>query len=427
MALNSVTMLYTYGIIFVALLLTTYWLFLYFDIRENGDINDLEKEKGSRFKPRIAVLIPTLNEGEILRKTVENVAACDYPVGKMSIYIVLNKGSKKPTRDIARSMHGKNVRIIDAPMNGKSKVMNYALKKYVKEQFILILDSDTLVDKELIRRLVVYFKDEKVGAVVSSVEVLNPRTFSEQMQRYEYLLSIIARKALSYLGGLLIVHGAGSMFRRTAMKDVGYFDEDNYSEDMEIGMHLLTKGYKVESSLNARSYTKAPDTLRALFVQRKRWFSGFFHNISKYRKVIFQKKYSSLGLLVVPFMLVSVFFSVFVVALLVYSFLSWAVPLYYLTVNTNFWNAVSVQLSSSTPTVYSINYLSVLSILSFIVAMFSVFFSLRVIDAKVSAIKDSFGILIYTIFYSFFLSFIWIYGLLIFAIKRRGEGWKTNT
>ncbi|MEM0111937.1 MAG: glycosyltransferase family 2 protein, partial [Candidatus Parvarchaeota archaeon] len=223
--MSNLSDLYTFGIAFIVLLLAVFWLLVFVDINRKKMEEEGKKAERRNELKTVAVLIPTLAEGEELRKTVSSVLDSDYPKSMFKVYIVLNKASPQYTREIAYSMRSRRVKVIEAPMNGKAAVMNYALKGFIEEELLLVLDADTLVAKDLMRRLVWPFKDRKVASVVSSVKVYKPRRIIEYLQKYEYLLSIMARKAMSVLGGLMVVHGAGSMFRVSALRKVGYFDQ----------------------------------------------------------------------------------------------------------------------------------------------------------------------------------------------------------
>ncbi|MGC8533818.1 MAG: glycosyltransferase [Candidatus Parvarchaeum sp.] len=399
----SASDLFTASIVFVLLVLSIFWIFYFFDI--NHEIKKEEKkELQIKRHPSVAVLIPAIYEGRRLRETIENVKENEYPNYK--IYIVLNKSS---TEETVRAARARNVSVIRAPFDGKARVMNYAIRNFINEDYVLILDADTFIEKDLITRLVYHFKSKKVAAVVSSVKVYKPRKLVEYLQYYEYLLSILARKALSKVGGLVIIHGAGSMFDTKILKKVGCFDDNNYSEDMEIGMRLLTEGYKVESSIKAVSYTVVPNTLKKLFKQRVRWFSGFFYNVIKYRKTALNSKRNDIWKIALPFMLVSIFLSFFVIIGLVYTTLIFLLPAYGVLTNTN----LSFFISYFLP---SLSFLSLdtrvfLEIVGACIGIFSILYSLRTIDHKFKAIKDFFGILAYMTFYSFFLSFVWLYSL----------------
>ena len=416
--------IYTFGVAFITLILAIFWLLIFIDInREKKEENSKKQRKTVKLRT-VAVLIPTLAEKEELRKTVNAALASDYPKKLFKVYVVLNKSSPSSTREIAYSVRSNRVKVIEAPMNGKAAVMNYALKKFVKEELLLILDADTLINKDLMYKLAVQFKGKGVGGVVSSVKVYKPRNILEYLQSYEYMLSIMARKAMSVLGGLMVAHGAGSMFSTKIIKKVGYFDEKNYTEDIEMGLRLLVNGYLVENAIDAVSYTIAPNTLKGLVKQRLRWFSGFFINVLKYRKKIMSTKYRVLGLIIVPISLVSISLGIVVVVGLVYYFVSLALYFYTLVLNTSLSYAF---FSSFQFSVFSLNTIYITLITLTVIGLFSLFYSLRSANGRLDAFKDTLGILIYSIFYSFFLSFVWLASLIMLSVRRRGVGWGIPT
>ena len=399
----SLSDLFTSSIVFVLLVLSIFWIFYFFDIN-----HEIKKEEENELKitefPSVAVLIPAIYEGKRLRETIENVKQTSYP--NYNIYVVLNKSSTKET---VKAATAKGVKVIKAPFDGKARVMNYAIRNYINEKFLLVLDADTFIEKDLMTRLVYHFKNKKVAAVVSSVKVYKPKKVVEYLQYYEYLLSILARKALSKIGGLVIIHGAGSMFNTEILKKIGYFDDNNYSEDMEIGMRILTQGYRVESSVKAISYTVVPNTLRKLFKQRVRWFSGFFFNVLKYRKTALDSKRNDIWKIALPFMLVSIFLSFFVIIGITYTVVVFLLPAYGILSNTG----LSFFTSYFLP---QISFLTLdtrifLELVGAGIGIFSIIYSLLTIDHKFKAVKDFFGILGYMTFYSFFLSFVWLYSL----------------
>ena len=297
--------------------------------------------------------------------------------------------------------------------------MNYAIKNYIDEDYLLVLDADTFIEKDLMTRLIYHFRNKKVAAVVSAVRVYQPKKIVEYLQYYEYLLSILARKALSKIGGLVIIHGAGSMFDTKILKKIGCFDENNYSEDMEIGMRILTNGYRVESSIKAVSYTIAPNTLKKLFTQRVRWFSGFFFNVIKYRKTALNSKKNDIWKIALPFMLVSIFLSFFVIIGLVYTAVIFLLPAYGVLANTNLSFFMSYFLPSLS--FLSLNSKIFLELTGAAIGIFSILYSLKTIDHSFKAVQDFFGILAYMTFYSFFLSFVWLYSLSALGKFRSGK------
>ncbi len=406
--------------LFVVLLSSFFWLFMYLYVGEEK----IETRKISRYHS-VAVLIPTINEGKFIKKTVMSALALDYPRSRYTIYIALNKSSTKDTVDTAHSLKSSRVKVIDCPVNGKSKVMNYVLKKFIKERVLLVLDADTLVDRRLLLRTVPFFDDDMVGAVVSSVKVLKPKTLAERLQHYEYLLSIISRKVLSSMAGLIVAHGAGSTFRVSIIKKLGYFDDSgNPTEDLEIGLRILSNGYRVETDPKAISYTVVPKSFGALFEQRKRWFSGFFVNMIKYRKSLFSKENARLGFFILPLVILSTVLGIVAMVAIgvpLYDFLSGELNL---ILNTSLSFAVSAQVGALP---FYINPIFMLAVATSLLGIIAIYYALNYSGIRLNKYKDTVGVIGYIFFYSFFLSFVWLYTAISMAITRRGYVWKIAT
>ncbi|MCW1291998.1 MAG: glycosyltransferase family 2 protein, partial [Candidatus Rehaiarchaeum fermentans] len=253
---------------------SVFWMFVFL---EESNMNN---KKHKNRKKSVAIVIPCIYEGKEIINTVEKALEINYK--NKRIYLVLNKSSSKETVDSANYLKNKynEINLIFAPFNGKSKVLNYSIKNFVKEEIILILDADTYVERNMLNIVIPYFDNKEVGAVVSSVKVDNYRdSLIAWAQKYEYDLSILARNASSKINSLIIAHGAGSAFRKDILEKINYFDENNITEDLEIGLRLNLKGYYVINDLKAISYTKVPTSLYGLFRQRRRWYTGFFINL----------------------------------------------------------------------------------------------------------------------------------------------------
>jgi cellulose synthase/poly-beta-1,6-N-acetylglucosamine synthase-like glycosyltransferase len=90
------------------------------------------------------------------------------------------------------------------------------------------------------------------------------------------------------------------MYKTKILKEIGGFDEDNLTEDMEIAFRLQKNGYVIENSSNAYVNTASPATLPGLIRQRIRWFVGFIDNIKNYKTFVLNPKYGSLGMYMLP-------------------------------------------------------------------------------------------------------------------------------
>jgi cellulose synthase/poly-beta-1,6-N-acetylglucosamine synthase-like glycosyltransferase len=391
------------------------------------EISDTRRERLKKNKlPLIAVIIPTLFEGKDLALSIKSVLKSDFPKNKIRIYVALNKATDGITRDFAYSFKDRGVRVVETHLNGKAAVMNYVLKHVIKkERFFLTLDADSVADKNLIKRLLSGFKDEKTGVVTPSVAVYKPKKAVELIQKYDYLFSIVLRKAFSHVGNLLVAPGPGSMFRTSAVREVGYFDENNVTEDMEIAIRLLLHGYNVENRIDAFSYTIVPTSVSSLLKQRVRWYSGFFFNMFKYRKRITNDKRN--GLIDKNIMLLifaSVFLSMLALPLVAYYIYIGITYAYTLIANVGIVFLSSQIYSEMLSIMFSVDTLSFLSIMLLIFGAYSMFYAIKLVNKRLNAVKDTLGVAIYVALFSYFLGLTWMYGFINATVFRRSMMWK---
>ncbi len=409
-------------LVILILLITFFWLMVYFEI-----FNEKEKTRKVKDYPKIAVVIPTLFEGEDLKKSVESVKKVDYPAQKISIYIGLNKASDEKTRKVAKSLESKRVHAIDTGVNGKASVMNYILKNSLKdEQFILTLDADSMIDRLALKRLLSMFDDEKVAVVTPSVAVYRPRNFIEKLQEYDYIFSMVLRKAFSKMDALLVAPGPGSLFRRSTLEKVGYFDEGNITEDMEIAIRLLANGYKIRNKINAFTYTVVPHTTLKLLKQRIRWYTGFFVNVSRYHALLDKEK-ASVSKSVILLILLSTALSIMVIPELAYYIYIDISGAYTTVTNIGINYLISTSLNDLYIYFFSFNEITILSLITLFIGLFYLMYALKGMKKTLDPVRDTLAVGLYITFFGYLLAFSWFYGALKAGMLRGDVKWRINT
>lgn len=295
---------------FISLFVTLVWLQLYF-IEE-------PKKHLKQIYPSVTIAVPVFNEEKTLKKTIESLQGVIYPKKKLQI-IIVNDGSKDNTKQIAEKLakQYKNVILINQKNQGKGKALNTALK-YAKGELFSCVDADSYVSPSSIKLIVNYFEEPKLGAVISFTKVHNPKTFLEKLQWIEYTFTAFIRNLMTKINTLYTTPGVLSMYRTKTIKNLGGFDEDNLTEDLEIAMRLQYNHYLIKMETESKVYTKVPKTFMQLWRQRVRWYRGLLHNLKKYRKMIFSREHELMGLFQLPLILLTIFMIVTGVVVLLY-------------------------------------------------------------------------------------------------------------
>jgi biofilm PGA synthesis N-glycosyltransferase PgaC len=287
--------------------------------------------------PAVTVLIAAYNEAAAIGETIASAAGEDYP-GELEI-LVLNDGSTDATVAVAEEARRKltakprvSVRIIDYPFNrGKAAVLNAGLRE-AKHELIVTIDGDTRLKPDALAYIVERLESDPEGtvAVAGAVLVRNSRTnLMTGAQEWDYFHGIAAVKRMqSMYHGTLVAQGAFSVYRKSALFDVGGWPEC-VGEDIVLTWALLKKGHRIGYAEDAIVFTNAPTTFKQFALQRKRWSRGLIEALHHHEDLLFVPRLSAMfiwwnllflpldlvyTLIFIPGVIAAVFFQVFWIA-----------------------------------------------------------------------------------------------------------------
>jgi len=306
--MNTITIIYMVMFFFGIYFLT---LFLLLYARNYRDLFNFPTPQ--KF-PSITFLIPAYNEEDSIKETLKSLLEVNYPKEKKQI-IVINDGSIDNTKQIVQKFVKKYsfIKLINKSNSGKANSLNYALKK-VKTELIAVTDADSYPSKDSLMKMVGFFEqDKKIAAVTSRVLVKNKKRFLEKFQDFDYVVIAWTRKLLDYVDSVYVTNGPLSIYRMSAVKEIGGFDPKNLTEDIEITWHLLSKGYKTKMAYSALVYTTVPQKLRDWINQRIRWNLGGLQTINKYKTFALRK--NIFGYFVITYVSLAFFLSLVGLAL----------------------------------------------------------------------------------------------------------------
>ncbi len=304
-----------YILLFFAIYFQVFFLVVFFEKRKDLKENMPE---ALPYYPTVSFLVPCWNEESTIIPTIESILDVDYPKDKLHIFVV-DDGSKDHTwSKMQRFASNENVTLMRKKNGGKHTALNFALKE-VTSELVVSFDADTKIMKESLLYAVQYFlKDKDLMALGGTVLIENPKTMAQRAQSVEYQMFSYTKRMLGFIGGVLVVPGAFSMFRKDILNEVGGYVKGHNLEDLELTFRIHDHGYKVNHCHTAIVTTKGPASIKSLFKQRLRWGYGFLSNIKDYRKTILNKKFGNFGFFTVPMSVFSYVLIVYVFFLSVY-------------------------------------------------------------------------------------------------------------
>lgn len=354
MGLSDFVISFNYFVVVYFLAINGVYLALYalsfvevLDYAKREVFSGLDELFTSKYAPPVSVLVPAYNEEMTIIEGVRSLLALRYSQHEV---IVVNDGSKDHTlevlidefglyesdrpvrmqletaeiRGIYVSSNGR-LTVVDKGNGGRSDALN-AATCVAQYPFVLLTDADVVMEEDALLRIARPLVESSGVAAVGGIirvangckieqgRVVEPRTPKKAIPTFqivEYLRAFVAsRVGWSKLNCLLIISGAFGMFRRRDVIDSGGLSTDTVAEDMDLTMRLHQnlkdndREYQIAFVPDPVAWTEVPDTLRVLRRQRDRWHRGLLEMVFKYKRMLFNPKYGTVGLLAMPYYLI---------------------------------------------------------------------------------------------------------------------------
>ncbi len=244
------------------------------------------------FKPFVSIMIPAHNEETVIAQTVENVAKLDYESFEI---IVIDDRSTDSTASVIKDLENKydNVFALIRPKEafpGKSAVLNDALK-YAKGEAILVFDADARVESDFLSKLIPNLEPKDVGAVQARKVIRNKdENLLTRCQNNEMTLDTHFQIGRDSVKGAVELRGNGELIKREAIDDIGGWNNNTITDDLDMSTRLHIKGWDVRFCKDAIVYEEGIIYLLPLYRQRRRWLEGTIRRYLEYAGDILTSK-----------------------------------------------------------------------------------------------------------------------------------------
>jgi len=215
----------------------------------------------------LSIIITNYNTKELLKKLLFSIKKSILKSFKIETIVVDNASADDSTKMVEKNFPLVNL-IINKKNLGYAKANNKGIKK-AKGKYILLLNSDTLLNKNTLFKIIEFMeKNKEYAAVTCKVELSNGqidpachRGFPTPWAAFTYfstLEKIFSQskifgqyhqtwKDLSQIHQVDVISGAFFMIRKDVFEKVGFLDERffMYAEDIDLCLRLKKKGYKI--------------------------------------------------------------------------------------------------------------------------------------------------------------------------------------
>jgi poly-beta-1,6-N-acetyl-D-glucosamine synthase len=315
--------------------------------RRQRSSEDFEALEVSRFTIPVTIMATMYNEAPLAVVSTRTLLEQDYPEFEL---IVVDDGSTdgtferleeafsleqveiffrrvfrtEPIVGVYRSRVEARLTVVRKRNGGKADGLNCAFN-FARYRYVLCVDGDTLYHRDaLVLGMRPAMRDPARVVGVTSMLALShrpermhaqppgrrslDRSMLSVFQHLDYLRSFLGvRTGWSQLRFMLCAVGAFSIWRRDVVEEMGGFSREFTCEDIELTFRIherfLREGreYEILCMPETVGTTEAPSSLRSLIKQRARWQRVILETLVAYRRMFGNPRYGRVGMLGMPF------------------------------------------------------------------------------------------------------------------------------
>jgi len=240
--------------------------------------------------PAITLIIAAYNEEDVLTEKLDNSLKLDYPSEKLQI-IVITDGSTDNTTAIVYK-YPSIVHLHLPERKGKVAAINRAVEHSGNVEILVFSDANTLLNKEALKRMVVYYNNPLVGGVSGEKKVeqiSGSKVKGEHLYwRYESALKKLDSDFHTVVGA------AGELFsiRKKLYPEV---PEQIILDDFYISLKICEKNYLIKYEPEAYALEKPSFSMKEERKRKVRISAGAFQAMTCFTGLMNPFKFGKLS------------------------------------------------------------------------------------------------------------------------------------
>lgn len=248
----------------------------------------IDRLKISSNEPKVSLHIPTYNEpAEVVIKTLENLTRLKY-----NNYEVIVIDNNTPDENVWRQVESACVRLgprykfyhLDKWPGYKSGALNFGLTVTAPDsELISIIDSDYKVHPNFLKEVSSVFVDKNIAFAQTPQDYRGSEInafFKAAYYGYKYFFAVSMPSRNER--NAIIFAGTMGLIRKSALLEIGGWDEWCITEDAEASLRILQRGYDAVYINKSYGQGLMPLTFDGFKKQRFRWCFGGIQILKKH-------------------------------------------------------------------------------------------------------------------------------------------------
>jgi cellulose synthase/poly-beta-1,6-N-acetylglucosamine synthase-like glycosyltransferase len=216
--------------------------------------------------PKVSLYIPCYNAERYLERTLKGALHQTCPFDEI---LVIDDGSRDQTREIASRYP---VQILSHERNrGLAAARNTGFRS-ARNDWVASLDADCVAAPDWLEKLLPHLDDPKIAGAGGRLEETVLTSLADRWRQAH----LAENWGTSVLMNPPFLFGANGLHRKSALEDVGGYDEVTWiagcGEDTDMSRKLIQKGYKLVYDPAALVKHIKQDTVRSVLDTRWRWW-----------------------------------------------------------------------------------------------------------------------------------------------------------
>jgi glycosyltransferase XagB len=237
------------------------------------------------------VMLPARHEEEVIQQTIRQVVRANYPPELLQVLVICSaddEGTVEEALTKIEEFQDEGLDIVDVvlfddkPIN-KPHGLNHALR-FARGDVVTIFDAEDDMHPDVFNIVNTVMMTEGVRVVQAGVQLMDFKSsWYSALNVLEYFFWFKSRLHYHAKYGSIPLGGNTVFFERGLLQGLGGWDEDNLTEDADIGLRISAMGEKVRVIYDDRYVTReeTPPTLQHFVKQRTRWSQGFMQTLHK--------------------------------------------------------------------------------------------------------------------------------------------------